>query len=309
MIRIHKWSETFETAKTRKLVHLSWLHCPAGVDSSGYIELMTRGVDGIQAFGVFLAICQWSATCPPLIRGSLARSDGKPLQTRQIASILRIPISVAETSIAILCEESVGWLVSDDNENINEKPESATHPPVISQPPATNPPVVSVQGEERSGEDRTEEELSAGAEPAIAGRPQWQKTICDEFNETFGLSCRITPSRVKSMKARWNDPWWRDNWREALTRAGSCSFLSGKNDRGWIIDLAFFLKPDTVTKILEGKYDDRQIHQKPSTTQAREQRNANSFNELRAAAAAAENSQLCIEGDWNSSGVGEDVFG
>ena len=33
-----------------------------------------------------------------------------------------------------------------------------------------------------------------------------------------------------------------------------CPFLVGDNDKGWRADLDWFLRPDSVTKILEGKY-------------------------------------------------------
>jgi len=31
-------------------------------------------------------------------------------------------------------------------------------------------------------------------------------------------------------------------------------FLLGENDRGWRADIDWFLRPDSVTRILEGKY-------------------------------------------------------
>tara|TARA_R110000868_G_scaffold409597_1_gene695407 strand:- start:113 stop:514 length:402 start_codon:yes stop_codon:yes gene_type:complete len=129
MIRITKWNETFEVAKTRKLVHLCWINVPTGVDSSGYLALVSMGVPGITAFGVFLAICQWSATCRPIIRGSLARSDGKPLTVPQLAVILRMPVDVVAQSVDLLMSPDVGWLQSNDHENANVLCQSANHLP------------------------------------------------------------------------------------------------------------------------------------------------------------------------------------
>jgi hypothetical protein len=34
-------------------------------------------------------------------------------------------------------------------------------------------------------------------------------------------------------------------------------FMQGANDRGWIADADFFLRPDAVLKISEGKYRDK----------------------------------------------------
>jgi hypothetical protein len=102
--------------------------------------------------------------------------------------------------------------------------------------------------------------------------------IVTEFNATFGTACRLTSNRRKSMQARWRDEHWRNHWREALQRAGPSAFLRGANDRGWVIDLEFFLRPDTVTKILEGKYDNRNRPDKSANSAAaREQRNAEAF--------------------------------
>ena len=70
---------------------------------------------------------------------------------------------------------------------------------------------------------------------------------------------------------------------DAIERAMGSGFLTGQNDRGWVMDLEFFLRPDTVTKILEGKYDDREgFHE--TSEQKRERANAGVFDRLQAAA-------------------------
>jgi len=117
----------------------------------------------------------------------------------------------------------------------------------------------------------------ASASVAVATHPQWQQSIRDFFDTTFGTKSRITRKRQTALNARWKDQWWQDNWQAALDRGGQSAFLRGGNDRGWVIDFEFFLKPDTATKILEGKYDDRQGTEKLSNAQAREKRNADSF--------------------------------
>ncbi len=111
--------------------------------------------------------------------------------------------------------------------------------------------------------------------------------IVAAFNETFGLNGRLTDARRTQLRARWRDEHWRDNWMVALARAGPSAFCRGANDRGWVIDLEFFLRPDTVTKILEGKYDNRRSGTVATHSEAkREQANADVFSRFRAAAAA-----------------------
>lgn len=50
-------------------------------------------------------------------------------------------------------------------------------------------------------------------------------------------------------------------WKEAMTKAGKSSFLNGsmpksETHRNWKPDLGFFLQVSSLTKVLEGKYDD-----------------------------------------------------
>ena len=66
---------------------------------------------------------------------------------------------------------------------------------------------------------------------------------------------RMSDKRKKKLRTRMADSWWCDNWRKALDKIPQTPFLCGDNNRGWKADIDFFLQPDSVTKILEGKYD------------------------------------------------------
>lgn len=151
LIRISKWDETFETKDTRKLVRMRWLHAPTGTDSAGYVALMAAGTDGVLALGVFQAICQWSATCRPGVRGTCARSDGRPLTVPQLASFLRISTGVLERAIPLLASPDVGWL---SIENIGVSDESPGDPPVISRSSPGHLPLFPL-GEDRRGLERS----------------------------------------------------------------------------------------------------------------------------------------------------------
>lgn len=301
MYRIAKWNDVFENAWTRKRNRLGWFNCPSGNDSAGYIALMSYGDKGVAAIGVFTAICQWSATCLPLVRGSCARSDGRPLNLTQLALLIRMPERVVSESISLLTSEEVGWMTCDSDTETAQKPQETTNLPPVCQSSATSLPVachenpLKVKGKKRKvkGEKETAiAVIAANADPP-ATIPEIvipYEQVRDEFDRAFGLSSRMTDKRRAALKARWNDEWWRDNWIHAIDRGAVSAFLKGANDRGWIIDLEFFLRPDTATKILEGKYDDRQQFSRPPATSAaaREQRNANAFEALAAAADAAD---------------------
>jgi hypothetical protein len=108
--------------------------------------------------------------------------------------------------------------------------------------------------------------------------------IAEQYGFAFGQKVRITNKRKAAIRERWKDPWWRENWRDALEKGSQSEFLMGRSDSTWKINFEFFLKPDTVTKIMEGVYDGQR---KLTTSQHRENANANAFNSIRAAIAAS----------------------
>jgi hypothetical protein len=103
--------------------------------------------------------------------------------------------------------------------------------------------------------------------PPIEKNPCPCEEILAYFNLYLDCSNRLTVSRRHSLKLRWQVPFWRDNWRTAILRASQSNFLRGQNDRGWRIDMEFFCRPDSVDKIIEGKYDNRQAVTKHETSQ------------------------------------------
>lgn len=116
----------------------------------------------------------------------------------------------------------------------------------------------------------TNKTVSAIASPPIA------KQLIVNFNEAMGARARMTAKRQTQLTVRMKDEHWRDHWEEAIEIAGRSAFLKGQNDRGWTMNLEFFLKPDTVTNIIEGKYDGTASAPATSAT-AKEQRNADAF--------------------------------
>jgi hypothetical protein len=94
---------------------------------------------------------------------------------------------------------------------------------------------------------------AVAAPPAVAVQ---EFTISwNALGEPFKPIAQWTHSRQKLFGARAADAWWRGHWREGLERMKRGEFCRGNNDRGWIADVGFFLKPDSLAKILEGKYD------------------------------------------------------
>ena len=101
--------------------------------------------------------------------------------------------------------------------------------------------------------------------PARAGPPPFDGLVevWNEVARANGLPevRSLTDKRRKALKARWVKPEWRAHWREALAKIPDSSFLTGVNARGWRADLDWFLRPDTVQRILEGAYDNATARQ------------------------------------------------
>lgn len=72
---------------------------------------------------------------------------------------------------------------------------------------------------------------------------------------TFVHARGLAGARGRHFQARAREADWLQHWQEALGRASRCPFCGGANDRGWRATVDWFLRPDTVTKILEGVYD------------------------------------------------------
>lgn len=72
----------------------------------------------------------------------------------------------------------------------------------------------------------------------------------------FSVAIR-TQKRTVALRARLKDHYFRANWRAALQKVAESSFCKGANERGWVANVDWFLRPDSVVKIMEGIYDDR----------------------------------------------------
>jgi len=83
--------------------------------------------------------------------------------------------------------------------------------------------------------------------------------ILADWNAVAGkcgvVACRkLTKGRRDTIRTRWADTDWRTEYKQALDLLPSQPFAHGNNGQHWRMGFDFFLKPDSVTKILEGAY-------------------------------------------------------
>jgi hypothetical protein len=63
--------------------------------------------------------------------------------------------------------------------------------------------------------------------------------------------------RLEAACARWSENPSREYWQGIMTRLNGSSFLNGKGSTGWKADFDWLVRPASVLRLSEGKYDDR----------------------------------------------------
>lgn len=102
------------------------------------------------------------------------------------------------------------------------------------------------------------EGLPVEAKPEVDG-PKIPPPSAEEFLATWNGSgmpkcIMLSDNRRRFFSARCRDKFWCRHWREALEKMRKSDFCTGKNDWEWAADVEFFLRPETVLKIMEGQY-------------------------------------------------------
>lgn len=107
-----------------------------------------------------------------------------------------------------------------------------------------------------------EEEKDTEQETESEQKKELKRHVVEEFQSEWNQSgfqqiAAISAGRLKSVNARFSEPFFQANWKEGIARVAKSDFCNGKNERNWRADPDWFLRPDTLPKILEGKYDNK----------------------------------------------------
>jgi hypothetical protein len=135
----------------------------------------------------------------------------------------------------------------DDNRQVNS--EATGLQQASNRPPTTS--------KEYNNEIKEE-----GNHNTCASAPTVQDDIQTAFDEWCQLSKQfslpvpraITKTRKTALASRLREE-GLDGWRAMMEKVAASKFLTGQNQNGWRVDLDFVLKPQNLTKIMEGKYD------------------------------------------------------
>jgi hypothetical protein len=116
----------------------------------------------------------------------------------------------------------------------------------------------SVEPSEAAGAAKKEED-----EDAILGGPKKASVEVDLIVETWNAQSGVskillplTAGRKTHLAARLQETLFRTRAIEGISRVTGSKFCRGGGPRGWKATFDWFIKPGTLTKILEGQYDD-----------------------------------------------------
>lgn len=249
--RIKNWNQVFENSESRKLKNLNWVPLPNSWEGLGYARV-TKHKNAVTIMAAWPLVIQIGSKCPQ--RGLLAKVDA-PLSVEDMADLTRMPAQIFDRALEALVDPLIGWVEIvqiEKGENgvweINLQSKSQNLP----QSPDTS-------GSSGLEQNRTEQkgmEQKEGMSIDIDSSSRSEDVVKLWNSQPSLPSIRdLTSDRRRALKTRLSEPFFRDNFVEGIQRIAASSFCTGNNEREWTATFDWFLKPGSITKILEGKYD------------------------------------------------------
>lgn len=232
---------------------LTWVALPNRHDGESYTSLITHN-QGAILFSAWVLIVQVASRCNP--RGVLVRDNKKPHTPLTLSLKTRAPQEWFEITLDYLSKET-DWLVI-------QQVDGETPPSVICPSLAHHPSAEGGNGMEWNGKKGNRERAVAPALPEIPERKSEESRKSEQIRELFdnwnalrGVkhSLLVSDKRRQILKRRFNDLFFCEHWKEAMNKVQASSFCCGENDRNWTAGIEWFMQPDTVLKIMEGRYD------------------------------------------------------
>jgi hypothetical protein len=127
------------------------------------------------------------------------------------------------------------------------------------------------------GKRKEEQALLTDAPSIKASLPKAAIALVFEAWNEMAKSSKILPQclvvsdkRRRLLEVRLRDSFFISNWQAAILKIPQSDFLKGNSERGWKASFDWFIQPDSVAKIMEGKYDTKttQTRSKPNPRNA-----------------------------------------
>lgn len=253
LYEIAKWSEVFETAESRRHKALNWISMPISFTSSGYQSMLDEfGSDAPAMYGAWCVLVAFAAQCPT--RGRLGNNQGTPVSWHAIARVTGFSVRTFERLAEWASRDNVKWLIAvRTDENTAKSDDFATTQDSPSRCPGDAQANTGLQDPTRPNKtqpNKTQQLLSPHGD---GDEPDLVTEFISAWNNSRGSrpARSLNAKRLRALNARLIEPEW--DWRSALAKFPlQCT---ADDPHGWQPDLDWFLRPDSVNKILEGKYD------------------------------------------------------
>jgi hypothetical protein len=151
---------------------------------------------------------------------------------------------------------SYGWVIGFSEHQAIDRPKASKLPaPTLDDESTIDRRRIDDASLLEGNRDQGRDQGTGSAErPVVDGlRDVWnanRPTECPEWKTTG-------KARESAAKARLREEPNIEAWVDVIRRLKDSDFARGKNDRGWVADPDWLLKPDTRHRILEGKYANR----------------------------------------------------
>jgi hypothetical protein len=237
LYKIRDWAAIFENNRSRTVKDLAWVPIPNRHDGENYSLIMAQK-NASEIFAAWVLMLQVASRCHP--RGSLVRDNQKPHTPLTLSTKTRAPEKWFEIALNFL-EKETDWLeIEIDCQSYDSQVSVSAHP----------------TDEEGKGTEGKGREVSA---PSFSAE---MAEIFNQWNSNLKLTrCLIlSDKRRQVLRARLGIPFFRKNWREAISKVVVSEFCNGANDRKWKASFEWFISPDAVVKIMEGKYDNKKTN-------------------------------------------------
>ena len=247
---IRDWNLLFENNRSRKIEKLTWVAVPNKHDGENYAAIMQHK-DGAIIFSAWILIVQVASKCQP--RGTLVRQDGTPHTPDSLSLRTRAPKEWFEACLTFL--DATDWLESVEYQpDVSRTSAERQLPNALVTKEGKEGREGKEEGKEGKEEGKERKSLGAGA-PAPSFDPVqvWNDRAASEIPKILTMSS----DRTRSLELRLKDQWWRENYIAGVEKINASDFCRGKNERGWVMTFDFVLRPGSLAKILEGKYDNR----------------------------------------------------
>lgn len=221
------------------------------------------GKNAPAVFGVFVKLLEIAGDNSHDLRGLIVEFDGKPMDAASIAETLDWDENTVQKALNALCDKDLGWVecieapglsrtfpeISGKSRSRSETEsesytESETDTDQIQAPPTP-------QGGHGGGEpDSPNDSTESGTDTPSSIMEAWN-ALADMPGVRLERAVAFTAKRKASARERLRDAYFRENWRAALEKIRADKFYQGCGDRGWIAGIDYFLRPDTVAKVME----------------------------------------------------------